>query len=365
MLFHEKTRALVTILGVTFADTLVLIQLGLYLGLAGRASNVVDHLDADLWVTSRNAPSIENGRSLPESHLTRLQSIPGIEKAERLLVFYGGVRLPNGTSELSLVYGVRHPEQWGLPWRILDGDPTDLERGRNIFFDDSAAHRYGAFETGDSREMNGVRLRIVGRTAEAQSFTSIPIAFMDFRRARQVAGPRYASFIIAKVAPGRSIEAIRREIEMRLPTCDVHTKAEWAASCQDFWIKSTGIGLTLLLTVLVGCVVGMVIVAQTLYAATMEHLREFGTLKAIGGTNGLIYRILLMQGAIAAIFGFVSSLAPAFLARTALDPLGIALVFTPRLLGHVAVGTVLLCLLAATLPFRRISALDPAMVFRG
>src|ERR1019366_2500322 len=142
-----------TILGVLFADTLVLIQLGLYLGLAGRASNVVDHLDADLWVTSKNAPSIENGRSLPESHLTRLLSIAGVARAERLMVFYGGVRLPNGTSELALVYAAKHLEQWGMPWKVLAGDPANLPRGRNIFLDDSASRRFGQFAVGDSREM--------------------------------------------------------------------------------------------------------------------------------------------------------------------------------------------------------------------
>src|SRR5207247_7209742 len=110
--------------------------------------------------------------------------------------------------------------------------------------------------------------------------------------------------ILVTLAPGADVHAVRTEIPRRLPYNDVFTKAEWAARSRRYWIESTGLGLNMYITVFLGCLVGIVVVAQTLYTSTMEHIREFGTVKAIGGGNRDIYIILGKQAGIAAIAGF-------------------------------------------------------------
>lgn len=89
--------------------------------------------------------------------------------------------------------------------------------------------------------------------------------------------------------------AVKREIRRRLPYNDVYGKAEWAARSRGYWIESTGLGLTLFLTVTLGALVGVVIVAQTLYSSTIEHLVDFGTVKALGGGNLTVYAIVAEQ----------------------------------------------------------------------
>src|SRR5205085_9144714 len=106
------------------------------------------------------------------------------------------------------------------------------------------------------------------------------------------------------LAPGTNAQAVRDEIKRRLPYNDVFTRDEWAARSRNYWIQSTGLGLNMYLTVFLGCLVGIVVVAQTLYTSTMEHIKEFGTVKAIGGGNADIYSILAKQATIAAIAGF-------------------------------------------------------------
>jgi len=144
----------------------------------------------------------------------------------------------------------------------------------------------------------------------------------------------------------------------------VFTRDEWASRSRNYWVVSTGLGLNMGLTVFLGCLVGVVVVAQTLYTSTMEHLKEFGTVKAIGGGNRDIYRILAKQASAAALVGFVFGALGAVLLRPAMAGVDLKLIVPPALGAAVFVGTFALCLGAAMISFRKVAAIDPALVFR-
>jgi putative ABC transport system permease protein len=356
-----------TIVGVMFADVLVLVQTGLFLGLLEHASHTVEQLDADLWVMARNTKNVEFAQSFPEDYVRRVRSVEGVARADKLIVMYAHLRLPTGTRDNVLIYALEDFARWRFPARLVEGELAELKRGHSLFLDDSATRRFGEFHTGEHRDVLGTRFRIAGRTQEAQSFTSTPITFMPYRCAQAIlfAGKPRTSYIIAKLAPGASVEAARAEIARKLPDNDVLTRDEWAKSCRQYWIEKTGLGLNIALTIFLGCLVGVVVVAQTLYAATMEHLDEFGTIKAIGGTNGDIYKILAKQSCIAAFVGFALSLIPAFALRHGASLAGLDIKITPILGASVLGGTVLLCMGAGAISFRKIAKIDPALVFRG
>jgi putative ABC transport system permease protein len=123
-------------------------------------------------------------------------------------------------------------------------------------------------------------------------------------------------------------------------------------------------GMGFLLTAFVGFVVGMVVVSQTIYSSTIEHIREFGTLKAIGATNWTIYKIILEQAAINAVIGFAVGLGLVLLIKKGYDALGIAMLIPPPLMGAVSVLTLAMCLSASIVSIRKVRTLDPVMVFR-
>ena len=118
------------------------------------------------------------------------------------------------------------------------------------------------------------------------------------------------------------------------------------------------------ITVFLGVLVGIVVVAQTLYTSAVEHVKEFGTVKAIGGSNFDIYRILGEQALLAALVGFVLGAALSFAMRPLMAKLFLTVLITPGFTAAVFVGTVLMCLGAAMLSFRRVAGIDPALVFR-
>lgn len=368
MLLDEKARFAATVLGVGFAAALVLIQVGIFFGLLENASITIEHLGADLWVTSRNAPNVDFGNPFPEGYVRRVRSIPGVERADNLIVWYAIVALPSGARESVVYYGLEDFPAWRFPWDVESGNPADLRRGRHAMLDASAERRFGAFRPGDYREFQGRRLKIVGKTRGALSFTTSPMAFLDYRLAQSLSPADLAgrtTFVIVRLAPGADIEAVRREIRSRLPYNDVYTRDEWASRSRGYWIESTGLGLTLALTVGLGALVGVVIVGQTLYASTTEHLTDFGTVKALGGGNLTVYGIIAEQATFAAALGYALALALAFALRPVLASLDMKMNISVTMAVMVYVGTLALCLAAASLSFRKVASLDPAIVFRG
>jgi len=367
-LLHDKLRFLITVSGVAFAVTLVFVQVGLFLGLMDNASLTIEHLDADLWVTSHNTANVDFAHTFPETYVKRVREIPGVARADNLIVWFMNVSLPNGAVEGTEVYALEDFERWSFPWNVVEGNRQDLRRGNYFILDDSAKKRWGSFAIGDYREILGRRLKIIGRAVDAKSFTTTPLTFMDYRLAQSLNPSELrgnTTYILVKVAPGASLETVRAELRRRLPYNDVFTGAEWAHRSRSYWVDSTGLGLNMYLTVFLGCLVGIVVVAQTLYTSTMEHIKEFGTVKAIGGGNADIYSILAKQATIAAIAGFALGALMSYALRPVIQKIDLKLVIPTPLSIAVFIGSIVLCLAAAMISFRKVASIDPALVFRA
>jgi putative ABC transport system permease protein len=174
-----------------------------------------------------------------------------------------------------------------------------------------------------------------------------------------------ATYILVKLSPGVDLERVRAEICRRLPHNDVWTRDEWAARSRGYWTETTGLGLNMVMTVFLGCIVGVSVVAQTLYTSTIEHLKEFAMVKAIGGGNAEIYAIIGEQAAIAAVCGYGLGAAMAYGLCPVMASLELKLSLTSALAISVFVGTLALCLGSAAISCRKVATLDPALVFRA
>jgi putative ABC transport system permease protein len=365
-LLHDRLRFVITVAGVAFAVTLVLVQVGLFMGLLDKSTVTIRHASADLWITSHNTPNVDFARTFPETAVLRARSVPGVERADNLIVAFMNIQLPNGALEGALVYALEDFSAWQLPWKVPEGSPADLRRGYSLLMDRSAELRYGPFKVGEQREILGRRFRIVGTSQEAASFTTTPIVFMDYRNAQELQEQLRGNttYVLVKLAPGADARAVQAELRRRLPYNDVRTREEWALQSRDYWVKSTGLGMSMGVTVFLGVLVGIVIVAQTLYTSAVEHVKEFGTVKAIGGSNLDIYRILGEQALVAACLGFALGALFSYLARPLMAAIHLNVLLSPGFSAVVFAGTVVMCLGAALFSFRRVASIDPALVFR-
>jgi putative ABC transport system permease protein len=276
------------------------------------------------------------------------------------------IQLPSGTEEGTLVYALEDFRSWNLPWDVPEGETRDLKRGMYILMDRSAERRFGAFSVGEYREILRKRFKIIGTTRGAASFTTAPISFMDFRNAQELSEflRGMTTYILVKVSPGADAKVVAAKIRKRLPYNDVYTRDDWARRSKAYWVVSTGLGMNMGVTVFLGVLVGIVVVAQTLYTSAVEHVKEFGTVKAIGGSNWDIYKILGEQALIAAVLGFALGAIMSMALRPVMAKLYLNVLVSPSFALSVFLGTLLMCLGAAMLSFRRVANIDPALVFR-
>src|SRR5712691_5849180 len=366
-LLHDRIRFAITVAGVAFAVTLVLVQVGLFMGLLDKATVTIQHATADIWVTSKETPNVDFAHTFPETTVLRVRGVPGVARADNLIIQFMNIQLPTGAEEGCLVYALEDFRGWNLPWNVQGADVRDLRRGRYLLMDRSAERRFGPFAVGDYREILGRRFKIIGTTTGAASFTTAPIVFMDYGNAQELSDVirNKTSYVLVKVAAGSDPQAVAAAIRRVAPYNDVYTRDEWARRSRAYWIVSTGLGMNMGITVFLGVLVGIVVVAQTLYTSAVEHVKEFGTVKAIGGSNWDIYRILGEQALIAAFVGYLLGAAISFGMRPLMAKLYLNVLVSPGFAAAVFVGTVLMCLGAAMLSFRRVSGIDPALVFRA
>jgi putative ABC transport system permease protein len=276
------------------------------------------------------------------------------------------LRRKDGGQENIALVGFNPETGVGGPWRLLVGDFQSMKASKTIIVDESAYGKLGVLRVGDQVEINEQRVRVAGISQGVRGFTTVPYVFTSYRAA-QILDPfarDRTAFIVARVSPGsdpHEVAARLREIR----DVDVYTRAQYSWKTRLYWTWETGIGVGFGLTVLMAIIVGVVIVSQTIYSATIEHLREFGTLKAIGATNRDVYLIILKQALINALIGYAIGLALTLLAVRLLGVTGTVLVIPFELMAAVFGLTVAMCATASVVSVRKALSVDPLVVFRS
>lgn len=364
----DRGKLLVSLLGVAFSVVLVNLQGGLLLGLIQKASLLVDHGRADIWVGHPHMNNVDIGGFVPERLVQRIRGVEGVAHAEPYVVMFGQAKMPTGQFENVLVVGCEPASLLGGPWSMADGDPRAIvSQPDGISVDLYDAEKLGFPRLGDVREINGRRARIVARTEGIVGFTTNPYVFTTLDRARRFCDvPReQCSYFLVSAQPGTDIDALCDRIRARVPVLDVRARRTWSWMCMEYWLTRTGVGISFGLAAVLGLLVGLAVVAQTLYASVNERVKEFGTLKALGADDGFVGRFVVVQAmgnaALGSVLGLFAALVLGWSFSSPRAP--VQLTWWIGALSVVLVTGV--CLLAAWLPYGRIRRIDPASVLRG
>ena len=366
-LLSERGKLLTGLAGVIFSLVLVNVQGGLYLGLMRKASVLVDHCEADLWVGHRMIENVDFAHDIPESWVNRVRGISGIARAEPYIVGKGMATLPDGGFEDVWVIGSDPTSMLGTGWGFVAGSPEDLKRPDALSFDEVDAQKLGNPRIGDWLEVNGHRAKLVARTRGITGFVTTPYLFTTLETARRLSEIRqgFCSFFLVKAEPGADLALLEEAVRQQLPDAIVHTPAELAKRSQDYWMKRTGIGVSFGAATFLGLLVGLMMVGQSLYALALDHLAEYATLKALGAEDRQVCGVIVLQSlAIAAVgscLGIAIVLAIKEFWSSPLAPIEIPLV----LVGGALVLVFVICLAASLLPYARVRRVDPAMVLQG
>lgn len=368
ILLYDKTRSLITLVGIVFAVGLIFAQMGIYLGLMATSSVIIDHTPGDIWVTSQNNKNFDFSQPFPEYIYDHVLSTEGVQSAEKLIVAWGLIKQQQGGTEQVEIIGFNPDSGIGGPWKMKEGDPSAVKNGNFIIVDESAKQRLGDIRVGDYRDILFRRLQIVGISEGVRSFTTAPFVFTSYKVAQSLVGyigPDNTVFVIAKATPGFSVAQVVNNLQGKLKGVDVYTKEEFSRKTRLYWTIETGVGFSFLLTIVISFLVGMLIVGQTIYNSTMEHIKEFGTLKALGADNFEIYKIIFSQALINALVGYLISLVLTLASVKLYQAVGTVMVINGWLNLVVLALTLFMCLSAAAVSIRKIKRIDPAILFRG
>lgn len=370
LLLHDRLRFAVAIAGVSVSVMLVLVQVGLYYGFMDTASSIIDASRADLWVGKKGNESFEFATPFDERAFYKVASVPGVARTERMVMNFAQFKLADGGDLGVQVVGIETaPGHRPLlaPWNVVAGDVRRLAEPGAIVIDRSEYPKLRIDRVGHTTEIAGVRAEVVAMTSGIRSFTTSPIVFADLRTARSYLpqlGGEPVTYVLVELAPGARAADVQAQINA-LPHLAAYTTAEMSARTRSYWSTRTGVGAGFFTTAVLGIVVGFVVVGQILYSGTLQYLREYGTLKAMGAKNGAVIRVILSQAMISAALGFAVGAPLAMAMRAAMKAANLSVALTPPLYAATAAITAAMCALAALLSIVKVLRLDPASVFKG
>jgi putative ABC transport system permease protein len=371
MLTGNRGKYVGIILGITFASLLIAQQSSIFCGLMRLTISQIKDLEgADIWVMDPNVQFIDDIKPLSENDLYRVRGVPGVQWAVRLYKGITRARMADGNFQQIILLGLDDATMVGAPSEIIIGSLADLRRPDALIMDEAGYHQLWPnepFELGKTFEMNDRRAVLVGVCKARRTFQTFPIVYTRYSQAIGFV-PRerkVLSFVLANPEPGLNSHEVCDRITAQtglqaLSRDDFSWKTIW------YFMQKTGIPINFGITVVLGFIVGTAIAGQTFYLFTLENLKQFGALKAMGAGNARLMVMILFQAVVVAGIGYGLGVGGAAIFGHATRNANKLAFFMP---WEVLVGTgaavLVIAALSCLLSMRRVFVLEPAVVFQG
>jgi putative ABC transport system permease protein len=334
--------------------------------------------DADIWVMDNKVRYIDEVPGMPDTELQRVRGVPGVRWAERLKKAQARVRLPSGDFRTVILFGVDDATLVGAPQEMSAGQVGDLRQPDAVIIDkagyeflwpdDVPSLKAEGYQLGKVFEMNDHRCLLVGVCKASAPFQTMPVLYTAYSQTTWYV-PRERdtmSFVVAKPEPGLDPHQVCRNIEERTGRMAL-TQDQFFWKTIGYFLSSTGIPLNFGITIFLGFFVGVAIAGQTFYLFTVENLKQFGSLKAMGLSNGRIVGMILLQALVVGVIGYalgVGLTAIYFFATNQLTQLaGLNMIW--QVMAGTGAAVLVIVVLASLISIRKVLILEPAVVFRG
>ncbi|MDR3402283.1 MAG: ABC transporter permease [Chthoniobacter sp.] len=378
MLIGDRAKYIGIIIGLTFASLLITQQSAIFAGIMTRTFSFLSDVGLpDIWVVNPQVKYIDDVRPMQDTEVLRVRGVEGVQWAVPLYKGSLAVRRTDGTYQSCVVVGLDDETLMGGPPTMVAGKLSDLRRNGGVIVDETGATGKLAhvlpngtripLKVGDEMEINDNWSVVVGICRVSQTFQANPVIYTTYSSATSFAPSQrlLLSFVTVKAKPGQDLRALCQRIEkataLRAYTCDDFKMVTFL-----YYLKYTGMPINFLTAVALGFLVGVAISGQTFYNFTLDNLRYFGTLKAMGAKNGMLLRMILLQALVVGGIGYGLGIGAAsawgmlISGRTQL-----AFRLPWHLLVISAVAVLVICLSSAALSIRKVMKLEPAVVFRS
>lgn len=382
-LFEDLPRFFASLGGIIFAVQLVLVQVGIYVGFVHSSSLLIRESHADFWVAAKEMQYLEITLPVPYTWIAKARAIDGVASAEPIIIRSIIFKNDAGALDYGRVVGF---DPAGTLVHIDDrpvGNLHDIAKSGAFAADISQLSSLGLAAIGGTGTIRGKGARLVALVHNTQPTVSPTFLYTSLRNAvlwapitvdEFVRDPLVSSFdvnsplnyLLVKAKPGADLARLQIALERALPNSRALPKTEMMDVTERYWVKRTNVGFILGLCAILGILVGVVVVAQILYTSVNEHVREYGTVKALGIPDRLLYASIVWQAIVMAVIGFVPGLLLGLaIADYAEKVRGIAISITVPIAFEVLGLSIVMCIIAAIFAVRRAMTIDPMIVFKS
>ena len=377
MLLGDRAKYVGIVIGLTLASFLVTWPSAIFIGVMSRTFSFVTDIGLpDMWVVDPTVQYIEDVKPMRDTEVLRVRGTEGVQWAVGLYKGALQARLDDGTFQNCAIIGLDDSTLIGGPPKMVVGNLSDLRQAYAVIVDEAGARgklarkgpdgRRIPLKIGDNLELNDNRCVVIGICRITQTFQNIPVIYMTYSRATLVAPSqrKMLSFVLAKAKPGADVREVRDQIGAL--GLKAYTPSEFKKLTFWYFLKYTGMPINFLTVVTLGFIVGVAISGQTFYNFTLDNLRYFGTLKAMGTTNRKLLRMISLQAAEVGAVGYGLGIGAASAWGGLLSGrTQIAFQFPWQLMLISAAAVMVICVGAAVLSIRKVMKLEPAIVFRS
>jgi putative ABC transport system permease protein len=409
-LLEDLPRFLVAQAGIMFAVSLVTIQTGILNGFTRSTALLIDRSKADIWLTSERMVQFEYTEPLTYAQLSEAKQVEGVERAEAITLTTSRWYPANNSESSSIrIIGFDLNGRLFQPGDITQGNLKALSNPYTIMVEKSRLEELYINSIGQIGKIGSLPARVEAVTENTQSLVASPFVFTSLENVNTYMSAGYTSkvncqanesgqfdcttiyekasdsetkpsqmpplkalsltdpvtYILIQAKPGQNIEALKKRLQETIPGTTAYTKAEMSQKTRDYWKVRTGVGVILGIGAAVGVIVGMVVVSQILYSSVSEHIKEFGTLKAIGASDKVLYGVIVEQSIWMAVLGYIPGMLICLGLSAAVAGQGIIILITPGAAVGVFGIIVAMCIGSGFLAIRKVTRIDPAIVFKG
>jgi putative ABC transport system permease protein len=373
-LSRQKTRFLIAIAGIAFADLLIFIQMGFEGALYDSAKIPYRNLNADLMIANTQFQTLFAVRSSPRDRLYQARSNPAVTAVTPIYISSGQWQNPDTKQSRTILIWGADPSAQAFSLPEVQQARSNLQQLGTVLFDRAGRPEYGDIAVQIEKngfvnaQLNQFLIKATNTFAIGSSFAAdgnVIVSDSTFMQLHPDRTPDKMEAGLIKLKPGSDVQAIKAEIAKTLPNdVKVLTPEEWAAIEEAYWAGGTGIGFIFTIGVSMGFIVGIVIVYQILHSDVSDHLPEYATLKAMGYTNGYLMGVLIQEALILACCGFI----PSFLLANVLYQITYSATLLPIAMNTgravtVFTLTIVMCTISGTIALQKLQQADPADVF--
>ena len=373
MLTGDRLKYFGLIAGMAFAAMMIAQQASIFVGLKSQTGTFIrDNSIVDLWVIDDQVRFSEDQKPIPETTVQRIRGIDGVEWAVPMFKGWLRARLADGTRMQAIIIGIDDATLIGGPQNMTHGALTDLRRDSAIIIDERDMKSKLMLErikepmrVGDHISLNDTDTVVVGTFKGNPSFFWDPIIYTTYTRALRLAPPErnLTSFVLVKVKPGVDPTFVQQQIESQTRYI-AQTPKQFEDMTSKYILEKTGILVNFGMAIALGFVIGMIVTGQTFFNFTLDNLRYFASLKAMGTSSFMLIRMVLFQVTFVTFLSYGIGIGVAAIAGYFIRKTDLAFLMPWQVLVYTLVAMLVVGFASGILSLVKVLRLEPGVVFK-